>query len=176
MRRVVCLALLSGCASTRPPAPPGFVFPVPAATRGCSRGFAPTERHFALDVPAGEGTPVVASAAGLVLRASTHPAYGLTVILEHPRLVYTLYAHLASTSVAAGERVETGERIGAIGRSGNASGPHLHFEVLAAGAPLPLRPDGPIGVRGEDHRLDPSAVVDSPPGCGATPRAAAALR
>ena len=164
MRRVACLALLSACASTRPAAPTQLVFPLPEHT--CSRGFSPAERHFALDVPADEGTPVVASGAGLVLRASAHPVYGLTVILEHPRLVYTLYAHLASASVAPGDRVTAGEPIGAVGHTGNASGPHLHFEVLTAGAPLPLRAEGPIGIRGDDHRLDPAAILETPPGCG----------
>jgi murein DD-endopeptidase MepM/ murein hydrolase activator NlpD len=175
MRRLAALVLACGCGAApvavRPPPPaPGLLFPVPGAAR-CSRGFVPGERHFALDVPAAEGTPVHASAAGDVVRASAHPAYGLAVILVHrglPRLTYTLYAHLASIAVERGARVEAGEAIGAVGRTGNASGPHLHFEVLEADAPLPLRATGPIGLAGEAHRIDPAAVVDAPAGCRST--------
>ena len=175
MRRLVCLAVVAGVGCASAPRRSLEVFPLAGAT--CSRGFDPGERHFALDVAAAEGTPVVASGAGLVLRASVHPTYGLTVILEHPRLVYTLYAHLASASVVPGDRVDAGDRIGAVGSSGNARGAHLHFEVLAAGAPLPIRATGPIGLRGEEHRLDPAALLDAPPGCGPPiPRAAASLR
>lgn len=171
---MLLLAMLAGCGSTASRLPGGtLAFPLPGA-EACSRGF--SARHFALDVPAAEGTPVHASAAGVVVRASAHPSYGLAVILLHrdlPRLTYTLYAHLSRLAVAAGDRVAGGETIGEVGRTGRASAPHLHFEVLEADAPLPINAAGPIGLGGDEHRVDPAEVVEVPPGCR---RLSAALR
>jgi murein DD-endopeptidase MepM/ murein hydrolase activator NlpD len=66
---------------------------------------------------------------GRVARTAWHPAYGRMIILDLGGGVTAWYCHLSQVSVAAGERVSAGERIGAIGMSGNTSGPHLHFEV-----------------------------------------------
>jgi murein DD-endopeptidase MepM/ murein hydrolase activator NlpD len=165
MRRALVLVVCAGCgAAARAPAPapaagiPRAAFPVPGAA-SCSRGFSPAERHFALDIPAAEGTPVVAARDGVVVRAAPHPSYGEMVIVAHADLLYTLYAHLASVAVGAGDGVAQGDRLGAVGRTGNATGPHLHFEVLDASAPLPLRATGPIGIPGDRHRVDPEAMV-----------------
>jgi murein DD-endopeptidase MepM/ murein hydrolase activator NlpD len=119
-------------------------------------------------VPAAEGTPILASAGGVVVRAASHRTYGLSVILLHTglsRLTYTLYAHLSTLSVALGDRVVARAPIGAVGQTGRADGPHLHFEVLEPALPLRVRTDGPIGLDGESHRIDPASVVDVPAGC-----------
>jgi murein DD-endopeptidase MepM/ murein hydrolase activator NlpD len=165
MRRALVLVVCAGCgAAVRAPAPgpaagiPRATFPVPGAA-SCSRGFSPAERHFALDIPAAEGTPVVAARAGVVVRAAPHPRYGEMVIVAHTNLVYTLYAHLASVAVGAGDGVAQGDRLGGVGRTGNATGPHLHFEVLEGDGPLPLRASGPVGIPGDRHRVDPAAMV-----------------
>ena len=66
--------------------------------------------------------------------------YGFLVVIRHHRHVRTFYAHLSHIGVHRGERVAAGERIGRVGASGEATGPHLHFEVRrrrAALDPLP---------------------------------------
>lgn len=145
-------------------APSVLRFPLPDWTR-CSRGFRPAERHHALDIMAPPGTPVRASAGGVVVRATRHDDYGLMVVLEHPgpNGFYTLYAHLSRLDVAVGDRVVAGRRIGAVGSSGNATGPHLHWEVLRAPARLPVRAEGALGIAGGEYRIDPAAVVSGAP-------------
>jgi murein DD-endopeptidase MepM/ murein hydrolase activator NlpD len=187
MRRLVLVALLAGCgtvrqgagardasrlAAPRPTgAPPVEELRLPlAAAAACSRGFLPGERHFAIDLPAPEGTPVLAAARGVVVRASHHPQYGLSAILLHPGLqpvTYTLYAHLSRLLVAAGDEVEAGAEIGEVGDTGNARGAHLHWEILRAPQPLPIRPEGALGLPGDAYRLDPAGLVAGlPPTCG----------
>jgi murein DD-endopeptidase MepM/ murein hydrolase activator NlpD len=77
------------------------------------------------------GTPVVAATAGTVVAVNGNAgaSYGNYVAIEHSGGVYTLYAHLSSTSVSVGQSVTAGQTIGAVGSTGNSSGPHLHFEV-----------------------------------------------
>jgi murein DD-endopeptidase MepM/ murein hydrolase activator NlpD len=142
-------------------------FPVTdGAWAACSRGFAPAERHFGLDIPAPTGTPVVASAGGEVVRAAPHAHYGLVVVVRHAGHRYTLYAHLSALAVAAGEAVAAGATLGEVGRTGNATGPHLHWEVLRAAGPLPVRAEGPLGIAGGDLRVDPAEeVAELHPSC-----------
>src|SRR5262249_35699852 len=64
------------------PVPPALASPLPAAT-GCSRGFDPGDRHFGLDLVAPPGSPILASAAGVVVRTAPHPDYGQLVVLRH---------------------------------------------------------------------------------------------
>jgi murein DD-endopeptidase MepM/ murein hydrolase activator NlpD len=89
--------------------------------------------HTGLDFAAATGTPVFAALAGKVVEAGWGGAYGNHIIVRHDNGVETLYAHLNSTAVAKGERVLRGQRIGAVGSTGNSSGPHLHFEVIKNG-------------------------------------------
>jgi biotin carboxyl carrier protein len=87
--------------------------------------------HSGLDMIAPAGTPVVAATAGTVVAVNGNAgaSYGNYVAIEHSGGVYTLYAHLSSTSVSVGQSVTAGQTIGAVGSTGNSSGPHLHFEV-----------------------------------------------
>jgi len=99
------------------------------------------EIHHGVDVYVPEGTPVNAMKAGDVVFAGAWGSYGLAVVLQHGGDVRTLYAHLSSIAVTAGEHVDGHTVIGLSGRTGNASGPHLHFEVLRRGRaedPVPL--------------------------------------
>ena len=91
--------------------------------------------HSGIDYPGRVGVPVTAAAAGEVRFAGwSAGGYGNLVVIAHTNGTRTLYAHLSSIGVAVGQRVATGERIGRIGASGRATGPHLHFEVRLRGA------------------------------------------
>ncbi|HEX2061563.1 MAG TPA: peptidoglycan DD-metalloendopeptidase family protein, partial [Thermoanaerobaculia bacterium] len=90
--------------------------------------------HTGLDFPAPHGTPVHAARGGRVTVARWLEGYGYTIVVRHSFGVSTMYAHLSSFAVRDGEKVSFGERIGGVGASGSASGPHLHFEVRVRGA------------------------------------------
>jgi len=99
------------------------------------------EIHRGVDIALPEGTPVTAMKRGRVRHAGPLGAYGLTVIIEHGPTLVTLYAHLSEVWVRAGEEVKGRQVIGLSGRTGNATGPHLHFEVRRWGRhedPVPL--------------------------------------
>jgi murein DD-endopeptidase MepM/ murein hydrolase activator NlpD len=105
--------------------------------------FGPRGRRFhaGVDLVAAPGTAVGAAAAGRVTWAGYRSGgWGLLVTIAHGDGVRTMYAHLSSLDVHLGERVAVGARIGRVGATGEASGPHLHFEVRLRGAavdPLP---------------------------------------
>jgi murein DD-endopeptidase MepM/ murein hydrolase activator NlpD len=86
--------------------------------------------HDGIDIRAPRGTPVYAAEAGRVIHSGGGLGdYGRVVILKHVGRYSTVYAHHDSLRVSKGEFVEKGDLIGTVGTSGNASGPHLHFEV-----------------------------------------------
>jgi murein DD-endopeptidase MepM/ murein hydrolase activator NlpD len=94
------------------------------------------ELHSGIDIGAATGTPVFAPAPGTVEYAGEHPAYGLTIVLDHGHDVRTVYAHLSQVSGGRGQRVDRGALIGRTGNTGRSSGPHLHYEVLVMGRPV----------------------------------------
>jgi murein DD-endopeptidase MepM/ murein hydrolase activator NlpD len=86
--------------------------------------------HEGIDVRAPRGTPVYAAEAGRVIHSGGGLGdYGKVVIIKHMGRYSTVYAHHDSLKVSKGQFVEKGDVIGTVGTSGNASGPHLHFEV-----------------------------------------------
>lgn len=89
--------------------------------------------HLGVDIAASHGSPVVAAEAGTVLSVGYQGGYGLRVDISHGGGVVTRYAHLSSAAVKAGQIVERGQFIGRAGSTGNATGPHLHFEVIVDG-------------------------------------------
>ena len=107
--------------------------------------------HKGVDIAAPEGTPVHAADAGVVIFVGRLPGYGNTVIIRHSGNYVTIYAHDRENVVRAGQSVSCGEVIGAIGTSGRAAGPHLHFEVrydnLAYNPLSYLPPPGPSARR-----------------------------
>ena len=89
-----------------------------------------------MDLRAAYGEPIGAADAGTVVFAGEQRGYGQTVVVEHTGGVRTRYAHLSSLMTEAGAEVKAGEAIGRAGRSGRATGTHLHFEVTQNGHPV----------------------------------------
>lgn len=91
--------------------------------------------HCGIDMAAKEGTPVRASADGIVVKAEyIRNGYGKLIVIEHEKELATYYGHLSEIGVEKGRKVRRGEIIGTVGRTGNATGAHLHFEVRRGGA------------------------------------------
>ncbi len=89
--------------------------------------------HEGIDFVADAGTPVIASAGGVVLVAQFHPQYGNMVEVDHGNDFSSLYAHLSKINVKVGQIIKRGRNIGASGNTGRSTGPHLHFEVRFRG-------------------------------------------
>lgn len=89
-----------------------------------------SSRHDGMDLAAEKGTPILAAADGRVIFSGWGPAgYGRIVIIKHGDGSITVYAHNEKNLVSEGQRVSRGEKIATVGRSGRASGYHLHFEL-----------------------------------------------
>jgi Peptidase family M23/Peptidase family M23 N-terminal domain len=89
----------------------------------------PRAPHSGLDIAAAAGTPVLAPAAGTVIDTGRYYFNGRTVILDHGEGLITMYNHLDHIGVAKGERVERGQVIGTVGRTGRVTAAHLHWTV-----------------------------------------------
>ncbi|MFI6048620.1 transglycosylase family protein [Streptomyces violascens] len=85
--------------------------------------------HTGVDFPVATGTSVKAVTSGTVVEAGWGGSYGYQVVIHHPDGRYSQYAHLSAVNVKVGQNVDTGQRIGRSGATGNATGPHLHFEI-----------------------------------------------
>jgi murein DD-endopeptidase MepM/ murein hydrolase activator NlpD len=94
------------------------------------------EFHAGLDIRALQGTPVAAAGSGVVVYAGRMRGYGNMVVVDHGFELKTVYAHLSAIYSDIGRRVQTGETIGAVGQTGRATGPHLHYEVRVGTAPV----------------------------------------
>jgi lipoprotein NlpD len=105
-----------------------LLWPVPGVLIS---GFGVRERdhHDGIDLACPQGTPVRAAEDGVVLFAGEQRGYGNLVVIAHDNDLVTIYAHNEENLVAQGDRVSRGEEIARVGHSGNATGPHLHFEV-----------------------------------------------
>jgi murein DD-endopeptidase MepM/ murein hydrolase activator NlpD len=93
----------------------------------------------AVDLAVPTGTPIHAAAAGTVILSRTggwNGGYGNYVIIDHGNGIQTLYAHMSRTAATEGETVSAGEVIGYVGSTGEATGPHVHFEVRGARNPF----------------------------------------
>lgn len=89
--------------------------------------------HTGMDIASNQGTAVYASDGGSVTLAGWNGGYGNCIMIDHGNGYVTLYGHLSSISVSEGQSVTQGTTIGAVGSTGNSTGPHLHFEVLKNG-------------------------------------------
>ena len=92
--------------------------------------------HDGIDLAAPVGTPVRAAATGTVTFAGRRGGYGLVVMIDHGDGTQTRYAHQSRLDVHVGDRVAAGQPIGAVGATGLATGPHLHFEIRRDGIPV----------------------------------------
>lgn len=93
-------------------------------------------RHNGIDIPNPTGAPVYAAADGTIGRAQRLGGYGNYVEINHGNAIETRYGHLSQIMVAPGQQVKRGDLIGLVGSTGRSTGPHLHYEVRIAGAPV----------------------------------------
>ncbi len=120
-----------------------------------SRGFFTSGRkpHLGLDLRGPRGTPILAAHSGTVVYAgASFRGYGRMILLEKSGDLATLYAHLDKIQVRQGQWIEQGQQIGTMGRTGRATGVHLHFEVI-----LNKLPVDPL-----DHLTPPQIWVKNP--------------
>jgi murein DD-endopeptidase MepM/ murein hydrolase activator NlpD len=116
-----------------------FILPVKgrlASRFGLRRFFneEPRTPHVGLDVAVPRGTPVKASARGTVLAVADYFFNGKTIFIDHGNGLISMYCHLDRIGVKAGDTVRKGQRIGLSGKTGRATGPHLHWSVMLNGA------------------------------------------
>lgn len=90
--------------------------------------------HEGVDYVVPEGTPIYASAGGVVSYADNHPSYGNMVEIEHGNDIITRYAHASKVLVKVGQVVRRGEKIAEVGSTGRSTGNHLHFEIRYKGS------------------------------------------
>lgn len=92
--------------------------------------------HNGIDLAGPTGTPIYATADGIVEKADWNGGYGLYVQIGHGGELETRYGHMSRLNVAYGQRVRKGQLIGFVGSTGRSTGPHLHYEVRVAGQPV----------------------------------------
>lgn len=124
------------------------LFDWPVDDARLTRGFLPKKRrpHLGIDLAAKRGTPILAAQGGLVIYTGREfRGYGKMVLIESGKGWATLYAHMDKILVQEGQKISQGQMIGAMGRTGRATGVHLHFEIRKDRGPidpLPLLPNG----------------------------------
>ncbi len=136
------IAFMAGCGVSRWPTNGPL-----AAPFGMRWDGALPDVHKGVDIVVVSGTPVAAMAPGRVRFSGTMEDYGLVVWLDHDDEVVTVYAHLSELRVASGNELAKGAILGLSGSTGNASGPHPHFEIWRRGI-----------------QIDPVAMLGGPPG------------
>lgn len=118
-----------------------FVWPLPGYTTTSSAYgwrthpiFGTRKFHAGEDIPAPTGTAIIAAQSGTVTTAGWVSGYGNYTVISHGNGVMTAYGHQSAIYVSVGQTVSAGETIGAVGSTGNSTGPHLHFEVYVNGS------------------------------------------
>ena len=118
-----------------------FAWPVPGVSRITSKYgnrihpvYKTQKFHSGIDIGAGYGLNIVASADGVVTLATTNGGYGQCIIINHGSGITTLYGHCSTLLVSNGDKVTKGQVIAKVGSTGVSTGPHLHFEVRINGA------------------------------------------
>jgi len=98
------------------------------------------EFHDGIDLPAPYGTPILATAPGVVVEAGWSRVLGRYVKVDHGFGYQTVYGHMSRIRVARGDRVQRGEVVGYVGSTGRSTGPHVHYAVIVGGRPVNPRP------------------------------------
>jgi murein DD-endopeptidase MepM/ murein hydrolase activator NlpD len=157
---VTVIAITQGCAHDRGPWPSGqdrspktasrkippnqpAIYPVEPKNMYITSTFGSGRRgryHKGIDMVTAKGTPVRTAANGMVTFAGRDGDYGNVIIVDHGNGMSTHYAHLDKEFAKEGQEVKRGEIIGAVGSTGNASTPHLHYEVRKNDQPV--NPEG----------------------------------
>ncbi|KAF0091083.1 MAG: Membrane-bound metallopeptidase [Fusobacteria bacterium] len=113
-----------------------FAWPVPSSNRITSQYgwrsspiFGGSEFHKGIDISASGGASIVSAESGVVLISYYSSSFGNTVVVNHGSGIMTLYAHMSSRSVSAGQSVSKGQHLGGVGSTGWSTGNHLHFQV-----------------------------------------------
>jgi murein DD-endopeptidase MepM/ murein hydrolase activator NlpD len=106
-----------------------FIWPVKGGVVGSRFGVRDGTQHDGIDIDAPKGTAIVAADAGEVLYVGNQKGYGNLVLVRHSDNLITVYAHNDANNVAAGDHVKQGQELAVVGQTGNATGPHCHFEV-----------------------------------------------
>ena len=118
-----------------------FMWPVPGSHRVTSQYgnrihpvYKTKKFHTGIDIGAGYGLDIVASADGVVTLATTNGGYGKCIVINHGSGLTTLYGHCSTLLVSYGDKVKKGQVIGKVGSTGVSTGPHLHYEVRVNGS------------------------------------------
>ncbi len=106
----------------------------------CYRTYPDVEFHKGVDIEAGYGEIVRATAAGTVAFAGWDGGYGIKIDLDHGNGYHTWYAHLSHLDIVQGQRVYKGQAIGLVGATGFSTGPHLHYQVMRNGSAVDPTP------------------------------------
>ena len=114
--------------------------------------------HKGVDLAAPTGTPVYATADGVVRKADWFSSYGKYISIEHGASLQTRFAHLSDMVVSAGDKVKKGDLIGYVGSTGRSTGPHLHYEVRVDGVAVD---PSPYMVPSDDHRDHALALLSA---------------
>ncbi len=121
-----------------PAATGDYIWPVPGRTYisspfGHRDLYGKDDYHRGIDIPAPQGTPIVACNSGTVIKATWHYSWGNYIVIDHGGGYATLYAHCSRLLVSEGDNVSRGDLIGKVGETGNAFGAHLHLEFSING-------------------------------------------
>lgn len=129
--------IVTGTKATPPKSATGsFGRPISGGTISSYFGPRWGSTHVALDIAAPRGTTIYASDGGTVTKAASSGSYGNLVVINHGNGFETYYGHCSSIYVKVGQKVGKGEKIAAVGATGNATGNHVHFEIRKNGKPV----------------------------------------
>lgn len=110
-----------------------FIWPINRIDVSSNYGWRKGRLHAGIDLRAPRGTPIYASAAGRVKFSGYNRGYGHIIVIDHGRGIETAYAHNSRNMVKKGQQVKQGAVVATVGRSGNATGYHVHFEFRRHG-------------------------------------------